>query len=300
MLREAENVVRIEGILSETDLKYGSFEKNGTQFNSIGGVIKIQVNQEINGESVTLEVPVHMFASEYTNKGTKNPAYQSIERVMNEFTSIAAAGGAANADRVRITNGKITMNEYYGRDGQLISFPRVTASFINKIKADEMKPCATFTTNFVVAKKMHEVDREGIETGRYKVTGIIPQFGGKVDVVEFVTSNKNVINAVSQYWTENDTVSAQGRLNFSSKTETVVKEVDFGEPQETTRTISVSELILTGGSSTPLEGEYAYDMSDIQTALAERKQRLEDTKNKNTGTRKAPQKNSNGPVDLGF
>ena len=300
MLREAENVVRIEGILSETDLKYGSFEKNGTQFNSIGGVIKIQVNQEINGESVTLEVPVHMFASEYTNKGTKNPAYQSIERVMNEFTSIAAAGGAANADRVRITNGKITMNEYYGRDGQLISFPRVTASFINKIKADEMKPCATFTTNFVVAKKMHEVDREGIETGRYKVTGIIPQFGGKVDVVEFVTSNKNVINAVSQYWTENDTVSAQGRLNFSSKTETVVKEVDFGEPQETTRTISVSELILTGGSSTPLEGEYAYDMSDIQTALADRKQRLEDSKNKNTGARKAPQKNSNGAIDLGF
>lgn len=300
MLREAENVVRIEGILSETDLKYGSFEKNGNKINSIGGIIKIQVNQEINGEPVTLEVPVHMFASEYTNKGAKNPAFQSIERVMNEFTSIATAGGAANADRVRITNGKITMNEYYGRDGQLISFPRITASFVNKIKADEMKPCATFSTNFVVAKKMHEVDREGIETGRYKVTGIIPQFGGKVDVVEFVTSNKNVINAVSQYWTENDTVSAQGRLNFSSKTETVVKEVDFGEPQETTRTISVSELILTGGSSTPLEGEYAYDMSDIQTALTERKQRLEDTKNKNTGTRKAPQKNSNGPVDLGF
>lgn len=300
MLREAENIVRIEGILSETDLKYGSFEKNGTTVNSIGGIIKIQVNQEINGESKTLEVPVHMFASEYTNKGAKNPAYQSIERVMNEFTSIAAAGGAANADRVRITNGKITMNEYYGRDGQLISFPRITASFVNKIKADEMKPCATFTTNFVVAKKMNEVDREGVETGRYKVTGIIPQFGGRVDVVEFITSNKNVINAVSQYWTENDTVSAQGRLNFSSKTETVVKEVDFGEPQETTRTISVSELILTGGSSTPLEGEFAYDMSDIQTALAERKQRLEESKNKSGGTRKAPQKNSSAPIDLGF
>ena len=29
MIREAENVARIEGILSETDLKYGSFEKNG-------------------------------------------------------------------------------------------------------------------------------------------------------------------------------------------------------------------------------------------------------------------------------
>ena len=300
MLREAENVVRIEGILSETDLKYGSFDKNNSQVNFIGGVIKIQVNQEINGEAVTLEVPVHMFASEYTNKGTKNPAYQSIERIKNEYVSIAAAGGTANADCVRITNGKITMNEYYGRDGQLVSFPRITASFVSKIKADEMTPSATFTMNFVVAKKINEVDREGIETGRYKVTGIVPQYGGKVDVVEFVTSNKNVINAIDQYWNQNDTVSAQGRLNFSSKIETVVKEVDFGEPQTTSRTVSVSELIITGGSSTPLDGDFAYEMSDIQEALAERKARLEETKNKNTGARKAPQKSANGPIDLGF
>lgn len=302
MIREAENVARIEGILSETDLKYGSFEKNGEKKNSIGGVIKIQVNQEINGESVTLEVPVHMFASEYTNKGTKNPAYQSIERIMNEYVSIAAAGGTANADCVRVTNGKITMNEYYGQDGRLISFPRITASFVNKVKADELAPKAEFSTQFVVAKKQMETDGEGVETGRYKVTGIVPQYGGRVDVVEFVTSNPKVIEAVKQYWTENDTVSAVGRLNFSSRTETVIKEVDFGEPQETTRTISVSELVITGGSSTPLDGELAYDMSDIQAALAERKTRLDASKAKSASgkTRNAPEKTTKGTIDLGF
>ena len=302
MIREAENVVRIEGILSETDLKYSTFEKNGEKKNSIGGVIKIQVNQEINGESVTLEVPVHMFASEYTNKGTKNPAYQSIERIMNEYTSIAAAGGTANADCVRVTNGKVTMNEYYGQDGRLISFPRITASFVNKVKADEVAPKAEFSTQFVVAKKQMEMDNEGIETGRYKVTGIVPQYGGRVDVIEFVTANPKVIEAVKQYWTENDTVSAVGRLNFSSRTETVIKEVDFGEPQETTRTISVSELVITGGSSTPLDGELAYDMSDIQAALAERKTRLDASKTKSAAgkTRKAPEAPSKGTIDLGF
>ena len=302
MIREAENVARIEGILSETDLKYGSFEKNGEKKNSIGGVIKIQVNQEINGESVTLEVPVHMFASEYTNKGTKNPAYQSIERIMNEYTSIAAAGGTANADCVRVTNGKITMNEYYGQDGRLIAFPRITASFVNKVKADELAPKAEFSTQFVVAKKQMETDNEGVETGRYKVTGIVPQYGGRVDVIEFVTSNPKVIEAVKQYWTENDTVSAVGRLNFSSRTETVIKEVDFGEPQETTRTISVSELVITGGSSTPLEGDFAYDMDDIQAALAERKTRLDASKSKSASgkTRNAPEKTTKGTVDLGF
>ena len=302
MIREAENIVRIEGILSETDLKYGSFEKNGEKRNSIGGSIKIQVNQEINGESVTLEVPVHMFASEYTNKGTKNPAYESIERVMNEYISIAAAGGAAKADRVRITNAKVTMNEYYGQDGRLITFPRITATFVTKAKAEEFSPKAEFSVQFVVAKKQHETDAEGVETGRFKVTGIIPQYGGRVDVVDFITANPKVISAIDQYWTENDTVSAVGRLNFSSRTEKVVKDVDFGDPQESTRTISVSELVITGGSSTPLEGEFAYEMSDIQAALAERKERLDKSKAKSASgkTRKAPEAPAKGTVDLGF
>lgn len=302
MIREAENIVRIEGILSEIDLKYGTFEKNGEKKNSVGGIIKIQVHQEINGESTTLEVPVHMFAAEYTNKGTKNPSYQSIERVMNEYTSIAAAGGTANADCIRITNAKITMNEYYSQDGRLVSFPRITATFVNKIKADEMTPMAEFSTQFVVAKKQMETDNEGVETGRYKVTGIVPQYGGRVDVIDFITSNPKVIEAVKQYWTENDTVSAVGRLNFSSRTETVLKEVDFGEPQQTTRTISISELVITGGSSSPLAGELAYEMSDIQAALTARKSRLEETKNKAAAgkTRKAPESTGKGSLDLGF
>ena len=62
----------------------------------------------------------------------------------------------------------------------------------------------------------------------------------------------------------------------------------------------MSELVLTGGSSTPLEGEYAYDMADIQAALADRKRRLEESKNKNVGARKAPVKPAGAPVDLGF
>ena len=307
MIKEAENNVRIEGLLSEVDLKYGSFKKKttGEQVNSIGGSIKVQVNQNVNGETVMLEVPVHMFASEYTNNGKKNPAYQNMEKIMNEFTSIAVAGNAAQADAVRITNGKIVSNDFPNRrTGEISSYPRINASFVSKIRQDEMKPEATFTATFVVGKKAAEVDKDGIETGRYKVTGVLPQYGGKVDVIEFLTTNKKVIEAIDQYWNENDTVSAIGRLNFSSRTETVVKEVDFGEAQEMVRTFSVSELILTGGSATPLEGDRAYDINEIKEALAERKERLEKMKEENAAstskTRNAPAADSKGRVDLGF
>lgn len=306
MIKEAENNVRIEGILSEVDLNYGSFKKKttGETVNSIGGSIKIQVNQNINGETVMLEVPVHMFASEYTNKGTKNPAYQNIEKIKNEFTSIAAAGNIQGADAVRITNGKIVMNEFPNRMGEISSYPRISASFVSKISQADMKPEATFTATFVVGKKCAEIDKDGVETGRYKVTGVLPQYGGKVDVVEFITANPKVIEAIDQYWSENDTVSAIGRLNFSSRTETVVKEVDFGEPQETVRTFSVSELVITGGSASPLDGDRAYDMNEIKEALAERKARLdkmkEDAANTASKTRNAPAADSKGRIDLGF
>lgn len=306
MIKEAENKVTIEGLLSEVDLSYGSFKKKSTNemVNSIGGTIKVQVNQNIDGKPVMLEVPVHMFASETTNKGTKNPAYQNIEKIKNEMTSIAAAGGTQGADAIRIVGAKIVMNEFVNRNGEISSYPRINASFVNKIRQDEMKPEATFSISFVVGKKTAEYDREGIETGRYKITGVVPQFGGKVDVVEFITANPKVIEAINQYWSENDTVSAIGRLNFSSRTETVLKEVDFGEPQETVRTFSVSELVITGGSAAPLEEGQAYDIEEIKEALAERKVRLEKMKdeaiNITSKTRNTPVADTKGRIDLGF
>lgn len=302
------NIVKIEGILSEIDLKYGSYTKTDANNQSVtmktvGGSIKVRVNTAINGEAKELEIPVHMFALQYTNAGTPNPAFESIERVMNEFVSIAASD-VDRADRIRITRGAIQMNEYYGQNGNLVSFPRISASFISKIRKEDCKPDATFTAVFAVGEKGYEVDRDGVETNVYKIKGLIPQYGGKVDVVPFVAINPGVIDAVSNYWTEGDTVKASGKLNFSSKTEEVTVNVDFGEPTTTTRTISVSELVITGGSSTPLEGDYAISFEDVKVALADRKNRLAELKEKsqNKGTSgKAPAPAAGNKFkDLGF
>ena len=70
------NVVKIEGILSEIDLKYGTFKKNGVDTKTIGGVIKVRVNTKINGADTELEIPVHMFSTQYTNAGAANPAFE--------------------------------------------------------------------------------------------------------------------------------------------------------------------------------------------------------------------------------
>lgn len=303
-MRQAENRVKIEGILSEIDIKPTTYKKNGKDVEAIGGSIIVKVFQKISGEDKELMIPVHMFAGKLTNAGKPNPAFESIMRVANDFKSIAATGDEETADRVRITNASIKMNEYYAADGHLVSFPRINASFVNKISKADCKPEATFTTEFAVANAMDEMDRNGEPTGRYKINALIPQYGGRVDVVPLFAESQGVIDAVSTYWQVGDTVKANGRLDFSSKTEVTYEEVDFGEPVEKIRTINKSDLIITGGSQEPLEGDFAFTKEELDAALAERKARLEAQKDRDmsrVSKKSAPPANANnGFADLGF
>ena len=133
---------------------------------------------------------------------------------------------------------------------------------------------------------------------------MVPQFGGKVDVVPFYATNPGVIDAVSNYWNEGDTVRATGKLNFTSETKEVEVKVDFGDPVIDTRTFSISELVITGGSSTPLDGEFAINYDDVKVALEQRKIRLAELKDKASAkgaSGKAPAPASGNKFkDLGF
>ena len=303
MLESKENSVKIEGILSEIDLEAGSYMKDNKTVEKIGGSIKVRVNQMLNGVETELDIPVYMFANKLTNKGTPNPAYASIERVMNEYKSIAAVG-IDTADRVRITGATIRMNEYYGQGDKLNSYPRINASFVTKITdMSKFAPEATFSAIFAIGNMGYETDKDGVQIpDRFKIRGIMPQYGGSVDVIDFFATSPNVIDAVSSYWEQGDTVKINGKLNFSSKTEETVVQVDFGEPRIERKTVSVSELIITGGSQTPLEGDFAFDMDEIQAALEARQAHLAELKAKQKAKEKGAPKSApkKSMSDLGF
>ena len=302
MLKQAENNCKIEGILSEIDLKTGSTVKNGKTVEYITGSIKVRVNQMLNGKEVELDIPVYMFSNKLKNDGNPNPAYASIERVMNEYVSIAAAG-IDGADRVRITGANIRMNEYYGQGDKLNSYPRINASFITKVTdMTKYNPEASFSAVFMIAAMGYETDKDGVQIdNKFKIRGILPQYGGKVDVVDFYATTPSVISAVSSYWSEKDTVKVNGKLNFTSAVEEKMVEVDFGEPRMERRTVSVSELIITGGTQTPLDGDFAFDEDEINEALKTRQASLAELKEK--AKSKEPKKAApakKGFSDLGF
>ena len=106
------------------------------------------------------------------------------------------------------------------------------------------------------------------------------------------------------YWSEKDTVKINGKLNFTSTVEEKLVEVDFGEPRMERRTVSVSELIITGGTQTPLDGEFAFNEDDINVALQERQAYLatlkEKAKQKESGSKAPAAPAKKGFSDLGF
>lgn len=296
-IMQSPNRVDIAGVLVSTDLKKGSFVKDGQTKDTIGGQIIVRVEQEINGKKIVSDIPIHMFSTKYTRNGTVNPSYESIETIMNDFVSLAAAGNPEQADKVTL-NGEIRMNEYTGRDGKLVSFPRIHASFASRAKG-EITPKAEFDVTFAVLQKAEETSKDGKETGRYIVKAAVMQYGGRADVVPFIVEAENAINFISAYWDDGATVRATGKLNFTSRKETTVTEVDFGEPQKRERTISISDLVITGGSN-PIEGAGAYTEEQIKEALAARMAIIEKNKNKATSTPTAPPKTTFDSSNLGF
>ena len=282
-MRETKNSVQIVGILSEINVRPVTYEKEGRTRNALAGDIKVRVNQKINNADVECEVPVYYFTSELTNSGEKNKAYIALETAINTLKSIAAVG-YDEADAVRINAADtakgfahaIRMNEYWKPDGTLSSYPRIHATFISKIERDKMVPKATFEMEAVIKNIAKEIKND-METGRLRIQAVVGQYNC-ADVVELVTSSPSVSNAVESYWNINDTVHFRGYLNFSSKTETVVNDTGFGEPMEDTRTIRVSELVISGGDPTPLEGEQAISKQDVDEALAQKRIKLENDK----------------------
>lgn len=307
MLKEADNKVMIEGILVENNVEEADYQKEGITYHCIRGEVVIRTTIQLSKDDIvrTVEIPVKVFANQNKKDGSPNKLYAGLKKLITDYNSVSAVG-EEEADYVRVSNAKIQMNEYVSQNTHdIVSFPQINGLFFQKIQKQNYNPTASFEITFVVANADFEVDRNGEETGKYAITGIVPGYGGKVDVVPFKAVTQNTIDVISTYWQPGDTVKALGKINFSSEVVTNTVESDFGEPQERSYTKRVSELVIVGGKQDPLDEEFAYNETEIAEALKERKAIIEEKKKIAETTKvplkqSAPARKADGTFDLGF
>lgn len=240
----------------------------------LAGEIKIRVSQMINKVPTDSEIPVRFFVAKYKKDGGENPSYRSINELRANCVSLAAAERPEQADCIRVTGGSIKENAFYSRNGQLISTPEINSNFFTKISRAECTPESSFSAVICIGNIKEEIDKNGDPTGSLILQGIIPQWGGKVDVVNFVVRSPEAVDFISSNWKQGDTVKVAGRINFSSTITYTEEEMGFGEPVITPHTITVHELVITSGSPGGLEGDMALDTNEVAAALEERQQRL--------------------------
>ena len=280
------NEVVIEGLLSEVKLQEGT-DSNGNP--AIYGEYRIRTTNKFNDRTYPVEIPIRVYQSKITKNKKDNPAYATAMKLMKDYVSIAA-GGEEKATAIRLPEKSTSLQENFFMSKttkQMVYGSQIRASFANEINKADLNPGARFKVTMVIGEKTYEI-KDGEETGRLIIKGIIPQWGGRADVIDFIVENRRVVDHIEKNWEKGDTVLVGGYINFTSVVETQADDSNtFGEVMKTQSTRSIREYIITGGHEDPLtDEEGAYDATDIATALQERQKRIEETKAKAEATTK--------------
>ena len=263
---QATNKINLAGKLMDVTLRSNSLSDGRPDQRA---TVTIRVTQTYNGKEETSDVQVGMFATEFTSTGKPNPAWKSINDL--KLMKTAQNVGIDAASHVRLTGTSLQENNFVSRNGQLINGWQLRGSFINEAKVSDV---ASFSTDIYIMSMNEETDREGDTTGRLKIKGGIVQYGGKLDVVEFIVENPDTVEYIQRNWEENKTVNVRGRIRVLSQEEEV-QSSGWGEDVPDTTTRFVRELIVTTGSDEPFEEDFAYDPVEIKKAFNERKAYIE-------------------------
>ena len=285
---QAMNKMNLVGKLMNVDFGEGKMS-DGRDYKR--ATVTIRVTQPVDGKEETSEIPVGFFASPYTSTGKPNPAYKSLVELADLKT--AQNVGVDAADQVRITSATLSENNFVSRNGNLINGFQIRGSFINAAKLTD---AATFNTEIYIMDIHDETDREGDPTGRLVVRGGIVQYGGRLDVLDFIVEAPEKVEFVSRNWEANTTQRIVGRVRVTSHEVEASKESSgWGEDIPDTTTTFVRELIITGGDDTAKDEEFSYDPADIKKAFNVRKAMIEQMQI--DARAKAPKQGSSGHTD---
>lgn len=266
----SKNRVSITGTLLEVTVVEGKTEEEKKPYKR--GNLLVRVAQEFGGRMEVSEIPLSFFATKFKKDGGSNPAYENIEKL--ETFKTAQEYGLDEADGVRITSAEVQENAFVSKNtGQIVEGWRLRSSFFNKMKISPENQSATFVIEAFILSMTDEHDREDAPTGRLIVKAGIVQYGGKLDIIDFIVENSDNIDYIQRNWEENTTVLLKGRVRYTSSEETKEKssEDSWGEDIPETSTRIVRELIITAGSNEASDEDNSYDPVDIKKAYNARK-----------------------------
>ena len=286
-MRRVANKVQIEGYLRENNLE---LIRNDKQEEVIRGSLVVALD---NVRSCRAQFYVSRFNTLKPGETTRqeSKAYGrlvellpgntiSISSLMKDQAAMTFDVAKESATKVWIIG---ALQEYIRKDekGEVISSTTIkglTAGIKTESDKHPFTQKAEFEVEMYIEGKRPEM-KDGEETGRIVLTGLIPEYDDSVSRIEFVTELGDATDYIEENYNVGQTVKVYGDvINTYVRVEKESGGHTFGrtlEPQyETTFT---SERQIFGGTATPLDedDENALKKAEIKAALALRQQKID-------------------------
>lgn len=286
-MRRVANKVQIEGYLRENNLE---LIRNDKQEEVIRGSLVVALD---NVRSCRAQFYVSRFNTLKPGETTRqeSKAYSrlvellpgntiSISSLMKDQAAMTFDVAKESATKVWIIG---ALQEYIRKNekGEVISSTTIkglTAGIKTESDKHPFTQKAEFEVEMYIEGKRPEM-KDGEETGRIVLTGLIPEYDDSVSRIEFVTELGDATDYIEENYNVGQTVKVYGDvINTYVRVEKEGGGHTFGrtlEPQyETTFT---SERQIFGGTATPLDedDENALKKAEIKAALALRQQKID-------------------------
>ena len=227
-------------------------------------------------------VPVNFFVNEKTKAGKTNATFTNLHQIIAENKTYEECG--TNAARVRI-QGAIDVNDFYGRDGQLVTGKRVRGSFLHFLNAGEAissdkVPATSFEADVLLQAAVESESNDGSDY--VSLRGFAFNYRGDILPVTFSVQSEGGKN----FFLGEDISAANpyfGKVWGNIKSTVVVSEQEedsaktaFGAPQvhETSRTFRTWEVV--GANVNEGLGEDTITQAELTQKMGERNARLAD------------------------
>lgn len=271
-LRQADAKVTVAGIVSDKKLEMTT--KDGVR--TIEGTLTIKTAD-------TNFVQMRVRCADKKKDGSENKTFAGVMTVMNEYKSIADVG-EDEADRVR-ASGQINLFRSNNNGNEVVSY---MSNFFNRIKANQtFEPKAEFEIEMYIKSLVPEINKDGEETGRYKIVGWVPTFNG-IEPLDLIVPEE-LADQVSNIYEPKQTARFYGDIIQNVTYETIERPMAFGVKKESKANF-INELVVTGGSPVydatdkdeVVEGgnQIPYDPTVIQAAIDERDRLIKEGQNK--------------------
>lgn len=286
-MRRVANKVQIEGYLRENNLE---LIRNDKQEEVIRGSLVVALD---NVRSCRAQFYVSRFNTLKPGETTRqeSKAYGRLVELLPgntvSISSLMKDQAATTFDVAKESATKVwiigALQEYIRKDekGEVISSTTIkglSAGIKTESDKHPFTQKAEFEVEMYIEGKRPEM-KDGEETGRIVLTGLIPEYDDSVSRIEFVTELGDATDYIEENYNVGQTVKVYGDvINTYVRVEKEGGGHTFGrtlEPQyETTFT---SERQIFGGTATPLDedDENALKKAEIKAALALRQQKID-------------------------